>query len=87
MRYIVFVFSLFFSFTLFAQGDPVRCDSLREQGKYLSAFECLQDMDPDNRVPDIVLKKVDLALNYNVKTIRNHLFAFVDLRDGENLEE
>jgi tetratricopeptide (TPR) repeat protein len=38
-------------------------------------------------VPDIVLKKVDLALNYNVKTIRNHLFAFVDLRDGENLEE
>ncbi|NPA37739.1 MAG: hypothetical protein GXO47_12920 [Chlorobi bacterium] len=86
MRYIVFVFTLFFSFTLYAQSDSGHCDSLREQGKYLSAFECYQRADPNNENPDIVLKKVELALKYNVKTVRNHLFAFVDLRDDEDLQ-
>ncbi len=70
-----------------AQHKISVCDSLIHEKQYLSAFDYLQRVDAENENPDIVLKKLDLALNYSVKTIRNHLFAFVDLREGEELDE
>ncbi len=89
MRYSTFyiILLLLTGQTLFAQLSISSCDSLIKEKQFLSAFECVQSIDAENENPDIVLKKVDLALNYNIKTIRNHLFAFVDLREGEELEQ
>ncbi len=82
----ILIFTLFGLQGVLAQLDNSHCDSLIKKKQYLSAFDYLQKIDVENKNPDIVLKKVDLALNYNVKNIRNHLFAFVDLRDGEELD-
>jgi len=88
MKQFLIIFIAFFSsIVLFAQKDMLQCDSLVTEKQYLSAFVCYEKADPENSDPDVVLKKVELALNYNVKTIRNHLFAFVDLRKGEDLSK
>ena len=87
MKQHIFLVILFlFSSLLYAQKDIRRCDSLVSEKQYLSAFECFEKADPENIDPDVVLKKADLTQKYNVKTIRNHLFAFVDPRNGEELE-
>ena len=85
-RYFNIVILFFSSFTFWAQDNTSVCDSLQNEKQYLSAFECYEKADPENSDPDVVLKKTQLALNYNVRTIRNHLFSFVDLREGEGLE-
>lgn len=83
--YIIFL--LFAGQSLHAQMNINTCDSLIKAKQYLSAFQYLQSIDEENNNPDVVLKKTELTLDYNVKTIRNHLFAFVDLRKGENLDD
>ncbi len=89
MRYITLytILLLLSGHILFAQSGVESCDSLVAKKQYLSAFDCLHGADSENENVDIVLKKVELALNHNVKTIRNHMFAFVDLREGEELDE
>lgn len=62
--------------------EPV---DLIEQRKYESAFKLLKDRDPDNLNPEIVIQKVDLAINYFVTSIMHHKFAFKDLSPGEDL--
>src|SRR5690606_6320528 len=44
-----------------------------------SAFEKLQSFDPHNKFPDIVLLKVEIALNYYSSTGKLQFFAFEDL--------
>src|SRR5690606_31051365 len=46
---------------------------------YKSAFEKLQSFDPHNKFPDIVLLKVEIALNYYSSTGKLQFFAFEDL--------
>lgn len=89
MRYSTFyiILLLIAGQNLYAQLNISVCDSLIGEKQYLSAFECMQKVDPENENLEIVLKKVDLSLNFSVKTVRNHLFAFVDLRDGEELNK
>jgi tetratricopeptide (TPR) repeat protein len=47
----------------------------------------LQQIDAANKNPDAVMAKFNLAMNYHVHTIRYHLFAFADLREGENVDD
>ncbi len=84
----LFLILLFVGFHgVYAQTGTLHCDSLIQTKQYLSAYECLQGIDGENKDVDIVLKKTELALTYNIRTIRNHLFAFVDMRKGENFDD
>jgi len=85
-QFLLFFILLFLPIILFAQKGLQKCDSLVTEKQYLSAFECYDKADPENSEPDVVMKKAELALDYNVKSIRNHLFAFVDLRPVEELD-
>ena len=82
-----FIIFIFYSFSLTAQKNIQSCDSLQAERQYLSAFECLQNIDPDNSDPETVLKKTNLALEYNVRSIQNHLFEFVDMPDDKDLND
>ncbi len=55
--------------------------------KYFSAFNMLCGIDKNNQDPDVQLKKTELALNYYAKNLMHRSFAFVDLTDGQTLEE
>lgn len=46
---------------------------------YKSAFERLQLFDPHNKLPEIVLLKIEIALNYYSSTGKLQFFAFEDL--------
>ncbi|MBP1663943.1 MAG: hypothetical protein H6Q19_1083 [Bacteroidetes bacterium] len=59
----------FFVLTIHAQNEITtleKANQLIANKKYESAFKTLQDFDPKNEKPDVVLLKVDIALNYFV---------------------
>jgi len=75
------------AFSLDTQTAITKADSLIAQKKYLSAFELLQENDPNNRVPEIVLKKSEIALNYFVTSIMHQVFALKNLSKDESIKD
>ena len=74
--------------TVFGQTEPgtiKRANDLIGNKKYETAFKLLQDFDPKNENPDIVLLKEDIALKYFVTSIMHELFAFKDLEKNEDI--
>ena len=59
---------------------------LVEKQQYLSAFQELEAMDPNNENPDIVIQKTDIVLSGFVKSINHKIFGLCDLKPGENLD-
>lgn len=64
-----------------------KANDLVADKKYASAFKVLSDFDSDNKKPDIVLLKEDIALNYFVTSIMHQMFAFKDLEKGEEVKD
>jgi tetratricopeptide (TPR) repeat protein len=62
-----------------------QADSLVSLNKFNSAFLVLRDADSGNDNPAIALKKSRIALDYFVTAIMHHIFAFIDLKPGENI--
>lgn len=60
-------------------------EKLVENKKYKSAFELLQQADPDNQNPEILIQKTDIVLNYFVTSISHMMFALKDLEQDENV--
>ncbi len=54
--------------------------------KYESAFKALNRFDPKHRRPAIVLKKMELALNYSLRSREYEAFGFRDLEPLERLD-
>lgn len=69
----------------FGQAVLKKADRLIEDQKYASAYALLEDKDPQNTKPQIVLKKCELALDYFATSIMHQTFAFKDLEEGEDL--
>ena len=65
----------------------VKANKLIEDKKYESALKILNEADPGNQNPDIVMAKTDLLLNYFTKSIMHKLFGLKDLEPDENLME
>jgi len=59
-------------------------DKWVKEGKYLTAYEWLDSIDPQHKRPDIVLIKIDLALKGHTSTIMHQMFGFDDLKPGQN---
>lgn len=64
-----------------------KADDLVAQRKYESAFRYLQEKDPKNQQLAMVLKKAEVALNYNLTTRQYLTFTFRDLALTDNLDE
>ena len=62
-------------------------NGLIKNRKYESALKVLNDADPDNQDPELVIAKTDLLLNYYTKSNRHRMFAIKDLEPGEELVE
>jgi len=60
-------------------------DRLVTDKKYLSAFKLLNSQENGDSNPDIVLKKVDIALNYFGMSMNHKIFAFKDLEEDEEI--
>jgi len=80
---LIFIFS--FGIT-FAQNDAVaEANKLIENKKYESAIKVLNDADPTNDNPDIVIAKTDLYLKYFVTSIMHKMFALTDLESDQDV--
>jgi tetratricopeptide (TPR) repeat protein len=55
--------------------------------KYETAFNVLNQFDPSNGRPDIVLMKQDILLNFFVTSIMHQVFALKDLEKNETVED
>jgi len=83
-----FIISTLFTLTMFGQTETEtikKANDLIAGKKYESAYNLLDKFDPNNRNPDIVLLKEDIALNYFVSSIMHQTFAFLDLKENENI--
>ena len=65
----------------------LKVDLLIKQKKYSGAFNLLNEFDKENKIPEVLVKKVDLSLLYFAKSKMHRFFVFVDLKHGEKLEE
>lgn len=82
---LIFILS---SLLTIAQEESIKeAQKLIENKKYESALEVLNESDPNNENPDIVIEKVDLLLNYFVSSIMHQLFAVTDLEPEQNIYE
>jgi len=62
-------------------------DSLIAKGQYAKAFKRLDQFDVAHENQGLVVRKCELALNYYLSSSKHHAFSFVDLREGETLDE
>ena len=62
-------------------------DSLVKLKKYNSAFNLLNSQTDTNRNPEIVCKKIDIALNYFVNSMMHQLFSFKDIAIDESIDD
>ena len=88
MKKLTVIFLAFLSLTVFGQTETEtvkKANDLIANKKYESAFNLLNNFDPENSKPDIVLLKVDIVLNYFVSSIMHQVFALKDLEENENI--
>lgn len=83
------IFTLFLSFAItnaFAQESAIeKAEKLIENKKYESAYNTLNEKDPNNENPEIVIAKTNLFLNYFVSSMMHQMFALKDLEPTEEI--
>ena len=69
-----------------AQTDVLSAaQKLIDEKKYESAYVLLDQDDPNNEKPDVVLLKEDIVLNYFVTSMMHQAFALKDLKKNEDI--
>ncbi len=72
----------------FAQNPVIeKANELIAGKKYQSAFELLDQADPDNNNPDMVLLKEKILLNYFVVSLMHQMFGLKDLKKDEDITD
>ncbi|MCO6494457.1 MAG: hypothetical protein J5I91_02100 [Bacteroidetes bacterium] len=87
-------------FTIIAIGFPflqscaqppetplTHAQTMVQNKQYLSAFEYLDSLDPNNQNPDIFLAKQDIAIHYYIATVMHQMFAFENLQKNQDIEK
>jgi tetratricopeptide (TPR) repeat protein len=88
MKKITTLFLTLLTLTVFGQTETEtikKANDLIANKKYESAFKLLDDFDPKNSKPDIVLLKENIVLNYFVSSIMHQMFALKDLEKNEDI--
>jgi tetratricopeptide (TPR) repeat protein len=82
------IFLLVFEISTFGQTEIEaikKANDLIANKKYESAFKLLDNFDPKNDKPEIVLLKVDIVLKYFVSSIMHQMFALKDIEKNEEI--
>ena len=83
--------TLLLTFLAFAGYSQTQTDVLSaaqklvDAKKYESAYVLLDNDDPDNEKPDVVLMKEDIVLNHFVSSMMHQVFALKDLKKNEDV--
>lgn len=88
MRKITALILILLSAAAFGQTEAEiikKADGFITDKKYETAFSVLDNFDPTNDKPDIVLKKEDIVLNYFVTSVMHQLFALTDIDKNEDI--
>ena len=75
---------------VFAQNETeaiVKAADLVKNKQYNSAFKMLNEVDQENENPKIVLRKVDILLNFYVSSSQHQMFGLKDLKENETIEQ
>ncbi len=64
-----------------------RAERLVSERKYESAFKLLAEFDKDSNIPEVALRRSEIALKYHVQSVEHYAFGFVDLKEGETLDQ
>lgn len=89
---ILFLILLISQITL-GQTAPTLYDVIKKANyllankRYESAFKVLKKFDPVNKVPEVVLLKEDIALNYSIDDKMDRAFAFKDMAWNEDVND
>ncbi len=82
-----YIFFILWGLSLFTVAfSQSHLDSLIHHGQFLTAFELFSDEGEEETV-ERTLHKVELALNYHLNSYYHRQFSFVNLREGESLEQ
>lgn len=87
-KYLSIILLISFEILSFGQGDSevlTKARNLIINKKYDSAFRILNEADPKNEKPDIVLLKEEIAINYFVSSIMHQIFGLKDLNPNEDI--
>lgn len=82
---VCFVVAWQYSYAQSASDVIKKAQYLETNQKYESAFKALNNFDPNNQIPEMVLLKMDIALNGYVSTIDFQSFSFIDIGQFENI--
>jgi tetratricopeptide (TPR) repeat protein len=70
----------------FAQNEAIeRAKQLVSSKKYESAINVLNEVDPKNQDPEVVIAKTEIFLNYFVSSLMHQMFALKDLEENEDI--
>lgn len=67
--------------------DIKKAESLIKDRQYMSAFEVLQEADPDNASADVAMVKSDIVIKYFLHSINCRMFSLKDLEPSESVEQ
>ena len=91
MLRLPFLICLFFTFSMASAQSSKKIleetEQLLADKKYNSAFKLLMQKDPENNQPDIVIKKIEIALDYYVNSIMHQIFSFKDLESYQDIAD
>lgn len=82
-----FTLILIFNFAFSCAQESVieKANKLIEVKKYESAYNVLNETDPNNEKPEIAIAKTDLFLNYFITSMMHQMFALKDLEPNEEI--
>lgn len=84
---LTFLFFSFFTISMAQNTAVEKANSLIAELKYASAYEYLNGSDPNDQDPDISISKINLLLNYYVKTELFQKFGLKDITPNLDLQD
>jgi tetratricopeptide (TPR) repeat protein len=60
-------------------------DSYLTQRKYLTAAQLLDTIDPQNKDPEALIRKIHISINFFAQSLNHKMFAFKDLTENETI--
>lgn len=87
-KYIISFLLLFSTSLLSAQNAAIeKSNQLIASQRYASAYEVLQGSDPNDQSPEIAIARINLLLNFYIRTDKFHAFGLKDIAPNQNLQE
>ena len=78
---------LSFGFVFSQESELKESKKLIEKKQYNSAYLILNELDPENQNPDVVIEKTTILLDYFVTSLMHQMFALKDLEEHEEISD